>query len=116
MIGQKSDKCDMRVLRVHVTWFLYFCQKIPTQNPCNMRDMCDMHDIHRYGTGYMKVWDLCVTCILISEKIGLKIPVTCVTYVTCLTYQRLVLLDPCDPCDTHDMRDIHFDYLKKMSP
>ena len=39
----------------------------------------------------MKVWDCwthvtnvtCVTCILISEKYGLKIPVTWVTYVTC---------------------------------
>ena len=24
-----------------------------------MRDMCDMHDIRRYGTRYMKVWDFC---------------------------------------------------------
>ena len=45
MIGHKSDKCDMRVLRVPVTWFLYFCTKIPTRDPCDMRDMCDMHDI-----------------------------------------------------------------------
>ena len=51
MIRHKSDKCDMRVLRVPVTWFLYFCQKIPTRDPC------DMHDIRRYGTGYMKVGD-----------------------------------------------------------
>ena len=72
----------MRVLRVPVTWFLYFCQKIPTQDPCDMRDMCDMHDIRRYGTGYMKVWDYwthvtdvtCVTCILISEKLALRSP------------------------------------------
>ena len=45
MIGQNTAKCDMRVLRVPVTWFLYFCPKIPTRNPCDMRDMCDMHDI-----------------------------------------------------------------------
>ena len=45
MIGHKSDKCDMRVLRVPVTWFLYFCTEIPTRDPCDMRDMCDMHDI-----------------------------------------------------------------------
>ena len=45
MIRHKSDKCDMRVLRVPVTWFLYFCPKIPTRDPCDMRDMCDMHDI-----------------------------------------------------------------------
>ena len=42
MIGHKSDKCDMRVLRVPVTWFLYFCPKIPTPDPCDMRDMRDM--------------------------------------------------------------------------
>ena len=54
MIRQKTVKCDMRVLRVPVTWFLYFCPKIPTRDPCDMRDMCD---IRRYGTGYMKVWD-----------------------------------------------------------
>ena len=39
MIGHKSDKCDMRVLCVPVTWFLYFCPKIPTRDPCDMRDM-----------------------------------------------------------------------------
>ena len=43
--ANKSDKCDMRVLRVPVTWFLYFCPKIPTRDPCDMRDLCDMHDI-----------------------------------------------------------------------
>ena len=53
----KSDKSDMGVLRVPVTCFLYFCQKILTRDPCDMRDMCDMHDIRRYGTGYMKVGD-----------------------------------------------------------
>ena len=42
MMGHKSDKCDMRVLRVPVTWFLYFCPKIPTPDPCDMRDMRDM--------------------------------------------------------------------------
>ena len=73
MIRQKRYKCDLRVLRVPVTWFLYFCQKIPTRDPCDMRDMCDMHDSRNYGTGYMKVWDFWthvtnVTCILISEK------------------------------------------------
>ena len=31
MMGQKSDK-----------WFLYFCPKIPTPDPCDMRDMRDM--------------------------------------------------------------------------
>ena len=45
MIGFKTAKCDMRVLRVPVTWVLYFCTKIPTRDPCDMRDMCDMHDI-----------------------------------------------------------------------
>ena len=38
----------MRVLRAPVTWFLYFCQKIPTH------DMCDMHGMHRCGTEYMR--------------------------------------------------------------
>ena len=38
----------MRVLRVPLTWFLYFCQKIPTH------DMCDMHGMHRCGTEYMR--------------------------------------------------------------
>ena len=38
----------MRVLRAPVTWFLYFCQKIPTH------DMCDMHGMHRWGTEYMR--------------------------------------------------------------
>ena len=67
MIGQTSYKLDMRVLRVHVTWFLYFFpQKIPTQDLC---DMCDMHDIRIYGTGEMKVWT----------------HVTHVTHVTCVT-------------------------------
>ena len=46
--ANKSDKCDMRVLRVPVTWFLYFCQKIPTRDPC---DMHDMYDMRRYSTG-----------------------------------------------------------------
>ena len=45
MIGFKTAKCDMRVLRVPVTWFLYFCLKIPTQDPCDMRDMCDIVDM-----------------------------------------------------------------------
>ena len=42
MIGQKTAKCDMRVLRVPVTWFCSFFLKIPTQNPCDMRDMRDI--------------------------------------------------------------------------
>ena len=41
------------------------------------------------------------------------IPVTCVTYVKCVTYKRFGFLDPSDICEPRDMRDIHFDYLKK---
>ena len=75
MIRHKSDKCDMRVLRVPVTWFLYFCPKIPTYvtcvtcmtyvvllDPCDPRDMRDMqlsdtkyacHACHTCHVGHM---------------------------------------------------------------
>ena len=87
----------MRVLRVPDMDF-YFYQKIPTRDRC---DMCDMNDIRRYGTGYIK------------DSRDMRDKRDTVT-VTCP--DRAGIFGPIwsDPCDPRDMRDISFHFLKKL--